>query len=148
MSLAIRSARDWSATALAATHAQCFARGWSADEIDALLMLPNVIAFATGDQELTGFILTRVQADEAEIVTLAVAPASRRQGAGRALTAQSMAAARAVGAATMFLEVEAGNTAARGLYESLGFEEAGVRRGYYTTPEGPRDARVMRANLS
>ena len=129
--------------ALAALHVRCFdgaPRPWSADEFATLLS-------STGSFLLTrpqGFLLGRVVADEAELLTLAVAPEGRRQGRGRALTAEFAAAARAGGAATAFLEVAAGNAAARALYAAQGWTEAGRRRGYY----GPgRDALVLRLDL-
>jgi ribosomal-protein-alanine N-acetyltransferase len=91
-----------------------------------------------------GFVLARVAADEAEILTLAVAADARRQGHGASLLAHAMAAAAARGAAAMFLEVAATNEAARALYTAAGFGEAGRRARYYA--DGG-DALILRRTL-
>jgi [ribosomal protein S18]-alanine N-acetyltransferase len=95
--------------------------------------------------EGAGLILARVAAEEAEILTLAVAPAARRQGQGVALLAGAMTVARIRGAEAMFLEVAAGNAAALALYGGFGFTEVGRRRRYY--PDGS-DALVLRRDLA
>ncbi|MGH9163425.1 MAG: ribosomal protein S18-alanine N-acetyltransferase [Vicinamibacteraceae bacterium] len=72
--------------------------------------------------------------DELHINHVAVDPALRERGIGRALMAHVIAEAWRRGARRATLEVRASNEAARRLYESLGFVESGVRRGYYTQP--------------
>ena len=131
------------APALVALHAAAFPpeEQWDADAIRMLLGLRGGFGLLL---PAAGFVLARVAADEAEILTLAVAPAARRQGHGGALLAGAMAAAVARGAATMFLEVAEHNAAARGLYAAAGFTEAGRRRRYY--PDGS-DALVLRIEL-
>lgn len=130
---------------LAAIHAEAFDAPWDADAFRALLDQPGVIACAEPD----GFILIRVVADEAEILTLAVRPAARRRGLGARLTADAAARARALGATRLFLEVAEDNPAARGLYAALGFEAAGRRRGYYARRDGPAaDALILALNFA
>ena len=80
---------------------------------------------------------------EAEILTLAVAPAARGRGLGRALVTAAARHAVAMGANAFFLEVEEGNAPALALYAGLGFLQVGRRSGYY---EG-RDARLLKAAL-
>ena len=92
-----------------------------------------------------GRVLARIAAEEAEILTLAVAPAARRQGLGRALLLAAMEEAARRGAREMFLEVAAANPAARALYAACGFTEVGLRRGYYA---GGGDALILRAPLT
>ncbi len=89
-------------------------------------------------------VLARIAVDEAEILTLAVAPDARRAGLGRAMMAAAMATAVARGAQAMFLEVAATNVAALALYATMGFTRVGLRSGYYGTG---RHAVVMRAPL-
>jgi ribosomal-protein-alanine N-acetyltransferase len=114
------------AEALALLHAAAFpAAAWGAASFGTLMAQPGVSAFIQD----TGFLLLRVAADEAEILTIGVV--DRRRGTGRALMQGAIAAARTAGAARMFLEVAAQNTAARGLYAALGFTEAGRRPAYY-----------------
>ena len=95
-----------------------------------------------------GFALGRAVADEAELLTLAVAPGDRRHGIGTGLLADFLAEARERGAVTMFLEVAADNVAALALYRRHGFSEAGRRRGYYRdSPTHAVDAIVMRRRI-
>jgi ribosomal-protein-alanine N-acetyltransferase len=82
---------------------------------------------------------------DADIQTIAIAESARGRGRGRALLATLLAEASRRGVREVFLEVRADNPVARGLYESLGFEEIGVRRGYYQ-PDGV-DAIVMRLQV-
>jgi ribosomal-protein-alanine N-acetyltransferase len=82
---------------------------------------------------------------EADIQTIAVAPAARRSGLGRTLMLQLIHDARQAGVRELFLEVRADNPPAQALYESLGFERIGVRTGYYQ-PDNV-DAIVMRLSI-
>ncbi len=131
------------AGALAPLHAESFDRPWTAADLRELAVLPGVTSLAALDaeEEALGFVMLRRAADEAEILTLAVAPAARRRGVGRALVEAAVAHAPAA----LFLEVAADNAAARALYAAAGFREAGRRRGYYPRPGGEaQDALVLR----
>jgi len=131
------------APALASLHAAAFppAESWGPDAIALMLRMPGAYGLW---EPGAGFVLARVAADEAEILTLAVAPAARRQGIGSGLMAAALAGATARGAAVMLLEVAAGNAAALALYRALGFAEVGRRRRYYA--DGA-DALVLRREL-
>ncbi|MGG5810841.1 GNAT family N-acetyltransferase [Falsiroseomonas sp. CW058] len=138
------AAQPADAPALAALHALAFppAERWGAEAIGLMLGMPG--AFGLHLPGL-GFVLARVAADEAEILTLAVAPSARRQGHGAALLAGAMAGAAARGAAAMFLEVSDRNTPARALYAAAGFATAGRRRRYYADGS---DALVLRRDFT
>ena len=125
-------------------HAAAFppAEVWGADAIGLMLDLPGTFGIIRPG---LGFIMARVAADEAEVLTLAVRPEARRQGVGAGLLATALAGAVARGAGSMFLEVSERNPAARVLYGSAGFSEVGRRRRYY--PDGA-DALVLRRSLS
>ncbi|MCU0904182.1 MAG: GNAT family N-acetyltransferase [Tabrizicola sp.] len=128
---------------LAALHGRCFRTPppWSAADFAGLLADPLAFLLVEGD---AGLLLGRAVAGEAELLTLAVAPDSRRRGLGRKLVARFLYQSRLRGAERAFLEVAADNTAATGLYESAGFTRAGMRPGYYQTPDGTRiDALVL-----
>ena len=115
---------------LAALHAAAFAdssRGWSAAEIGSLAA-NGVLLAEDADQ---GFALVSLAADEAELLTIAVAPTSRRRGLGGRLLSHAIDAARAAGAIAMHLEVADDNAAARRLYESQEFAQVARRPGYY-----------------
>jgi ribosomal-protein-alanine N-acetyltransferase len=133
--------------ALATLHGRCFASPppWPEAEFAAMLADPLVFLLVEGD---AGFLLGRAVAGEAELLTLAVAPESRRLGLGRKLVARFLYQARLRGAVRAFLEVSAENPGAVALYESAGFALAGRRRAYYARPAGGRDdALVMARNL-
>lgn len=138
------------AAALSRIHGRAFARAWSADFIASLLASPGAMLFvAPAEGEAQGFILARTAADECEILTLAVSPAARRRGLGSALVRSAAAQAGMQGAKAMFLEVETTNAPARSLYEQLGFQTVGERRGYYRDAPGKpaRDALTLKAEL-
>lgn len=133
-------------TQLATLHRQCFhtPRPWTAEEFADLLKSPLV--FLVGDAR--GFALGRVTLDEAELLTLAVAPAHRRAGRGRACLSGFEAAAHARGATGSFLEVATDNSAALALYRNASYCEAGRRPRYFHAPDGGKiDAVVMRKTL-
>jgi len=133
--------------ALADLHARCFTtpRPWSAPEFADFLGSPFCFLLS----EPAGFLLGRVIADEAELLTVAVDPAARRQGIGARLLSGFAAAAKARGATTAFLEVAASNASAQALYRQAGWVETGRRRAYYHAPDGSaEDALVMACDLS
>ncbi|MFZ4602204.1 MAG: ribosomal protein S18-alanine N-acetyltransferase [Caulobacterales bacterium] len=147
--LTIRLGTAEDAPTFAAIHAAAFERPWSADEIRALTgHAPGFALAAERADGCVGFCLAWAPADDAEILTIAVHPQARRNGAGRGLIAGAMAHARAVGARTMALEVNDANAPAIALYASLGFTEVGRRKGYYDAGAGTaRDALVLKRTL-
>ena len=84
--------------------------------------------------KISGFIVARRIDKEWELENVAVRPASRRQGLGRALVEHLLKLAREASAARIFLEVRESNQAARRLYSQLGFLETGRRPDYYSHP--------------
>jgi len=135
---------DARAARLAALHASAFDAPWDAAAFAGLLDQAGVFAVETAQ----GFILMRVVADEAEILTLAVHPKARGRGQGAQLVAEGVAAAGVRGADRVFLEVADDNAPARALYARAGFAEAGRRRAYYSRPDGSRaDALLLSLNL-
>ncbi len=96
---------------------------------------------AAGACAPVGFIVTWHIVDEVHIANLAVHPAFRRQGLGRALLRHALEAARRSGMTSALLEVRAGNAAALALYRAFGFEVVGRRKGYYQ--DNREDALLM-----
>jgi ribosomal-protein-alanine N-acetyltransferase len=142
------------ADALVAIHGDAFARSWSADDFAALIAERTVFAMALrrqgifGRRRLVGFALVRSVAGEAEILTIAIAPADRGRGLGRLLMEEAMRRLYREGASACFLEVNEANAAAVRLYRSLGFEVVGERKGYYQASQtGEGTALVMRVQL-
>jgi ribosomal-protein-alanine N-acetyltransferase len=127
---------------LARLHGAAFVtpRPWSEAEIADLLASPLVFVL----QEPGGFLMGRVVAGEAELLTVAVDPPFQRRGIGLRLVQAFVAEARRRGADSAFLEVAATNLAAIAVYAHAGFAQTGRRRGYYHDPRGTAvDALVM-----
>ena len=137
------------AQALATVHAQAFDAPWPPESFADLLASPGVFALAAIDQAPVGLILLRAVADEAEVLTLAVAPTHRRRGAARALLTAGLGLATQAGAQAAFLEVAADNPGAIALYRAAGFADVGRRTGYYRRDDGPAaDALVLHRTLN
>ena len=85
--------------------------------------------------EGTGFVIGRQAADEAEILNLAVAQASRRQGEGGALLNAALEEFRSRGVSRVFLEVRESNKTGIAFYEKHGFSKTGRRASYYRDPD-------------
>jgi [ribosomal protein S18]-alanine N-acetyltransferase len=142
----IRPLRAAKAEACARLHAEGFAHPWSAEEIVQLLAGASTLAAAALDPangRLRGFVIARLAADEAEILTIAVETAWRGNGVGRTLLSHALRQAANAGARTMFLEVDEGNAPALALYQRAGFAAVGKRQGYYRRADGGRATAVI-----
>jgi ribosomal-protein-alanine N-acetyltransferase len=144
-------ARPADAPALAAIHATGFERGWDVHEFERMIADPAVVAHLArpgGKGTPTGFALSRVVADEAEILTVAVKPSARGKGLGKLILRPHFGALAARGARSIFLEVAQDNEPAIRLYQAYGFAEVGRRAGYYRRANGhAATAIVMRRAL-
>lgn len=128
---------------LAALHAACFTSHpppWPASGFAGLLADPAVFLIEAPQALLLG----RAAAGEAELLTLATAPAARRHGYARRLLAEFDAEARRRAALTAFLEVAEDNAPARALYAGAGWAQVGRRPRYY----GPTAALILRKDLA
>jgi ribosomal-protein-alanine N-acetyltransferase len=140
---------------LAAIHAASFpGSAWSEADLGALLREETVFGLVVrranffGTRSPVGFVLARLVAGEAEILTIAVAPSHRRRGVARTLMGHVFRRLYHDRAEALFLEVDAGNEAALALYRALRFRQVGVRKGYYAHGSVPGAAAlVMRADL-
>ncbi len=146
----IRPLRPDKAEACARLHAQGFAHPWSKGEVAELIASSSTLAAAALDPvngRLRGFILSRLAADEAEILTIAVEASSQGKGVGRALLSENLRQAANAGARRMFLEVDKMNAPAVALYQRLGFVKVGERPGYYRRNDTQVPAVIMRKAL-
>lgn len=133
---------------LADLHKLCFPDPWDPQAIERLSSGPGFALVHGPHSRPDGFAIARVAADEAELLTIATRPEQRHSGIGRALLREVAAMAAQRGARTLFLEVDATNEAALGLYNREGFAKTGVRKGYYKAAGQPRsDAVLMKATL-
>ena len=94
-------------------------------------------------QQLIGYAVLMMALDEAHLLNISVAQSHQGQGWGRYLLLQMMEIGREKGGFNMFLEVRPSNHSALGLYESMGFNEMGIRPGYYPAHNGREDAVLM-----
>jgi [ribosomal protein S18]-alanine N-acetyltransferase len=139
--------------AIARLHAEDFAQPWSGGEFSALLVQETVFGYTAREVgrmhgELAGFILARIAAGEAEILTVAVARSCRRMGLGRKLMEAVLRELHVQRAEALFLEVDEANAAAIALYRRLGFREIGKRPAYYEASDRKKSsALVMRRDL-
>lgn len=95
------------------------------------------------DNIIIGYAVVMLVLDEAHLLNISIAKAYQGQGLGRSLLHHLMQIARRHGAAHLFLEVRPSNQTAIHLYESMGFNEMAVRRGYYPAADGREDAILM-----
>jgi [ribosomal protein S18]-alanine N-acetyltransferase len=142
---AIAEASGRDAAAIAAVHAASFQRGWSEDEFRRLLLERNVICHrARIGHSLVGFILSRLVAGEAEILSVAIKPGWRGRGFSRPLLDLHLRRLAGLGTSAVFLEVDEKNAPAIRLYRKAGFYDVGRRTGYYG---GGATALVLRRDL-
>lgn len=97
--------------------------------------------------ELVAYSVLASGAGEGHVLNCCVAPERQGRGIGRELMRRLMASAKEYGIGCLFLEVRPSNRRAIDLYERLGFEAIGLRRGYYPAAAGREDALVMRRKL-
>ena len=137
------------APAFAALHAASFGRGWSAEEFEQLQIEPNVIADRAMAGGLAGFVLSRIAADQAEILSIAVASSYRGRGIAGKLMGVHLRRLTTYGVTSVFLEVEERNLAARRLYAGFAYREVGRRQSYYAESDGePGTALVLRRDIA
>ena len=122
---------------LAEIHGASFTfapRPWSADEIASILASPNTKLIELPQ----GFAIYRTAGPEAELLTIAVYPDSRRQGIASKLLHTLHKSAEKLGVEEVFLEVSEKNSGARALYEAHGYSSVAVRKDYYDGPNGQK----------
>jgi ribosomal-protein-alanine N-acetyltransferase len=152
--VAVRRAEIADCDSLADIHVSAFRRGWSNVEFEALLLQPGTHALiadyrtALGRRTKAGFILYRIVGAQAEILSVAVLPACRRRGIGKALIDECLRHLYRDGVHDIHLEVEDSNASAIALYRRVEFREISRREGYYRqSRETPGGALVMLRQL-
>ena len=135
---------------LAQLHGASFHRGWGESEFESMLSERNTLVHRLClGRKIVGFAVSRMAADEAEILSIAVATSHRGRGLSRHLLLTHLGHLSGRGVRTVFLEVEENNQPARRLYQRAGFGVAGRRERYYQQPGGEQlNALLMRRDLS
>lgn len=121
----------------------CFCDPWSEKSIAS--ELENELALwlvAEEAGEVIGYVGSQTVMGESDMMNIAVHPDFRRRGVAGRLLEELLAALAKRGSKSLSLEVRASNEAARGLYESFGFQQVGLRKNYYRNPR--EDALILR----
>lgn len=145
----LRPMRWWDLAAARALEGVLFPDPWSTETFwSELAHVPETRFYTLAESpggDLLGYGGLVVVGRQADVQTLAVAPAAQGHGLGRVLLDALITEARRREAGEVLLEVRADNAAAQALYAAAGFERIAVRRGYYP---GGTDALVLRLRLT
>jgi ribosomal-protein-alanine N-acetyltransferase len=120
---------------------------WSEGIFRDCLRVGYVCRVVDAGGDMGGYGIMSVGAGEAHILNVCIREEYRGRGYARKMLLYLMDRARAAGMYEAFLEVRPSNTAAARLYHSMGFEQVGIRRGYYQATVGREDAAVLRKML-
>jgi len=146
---AIELATVRDASKLAELHGASFHRGWGESEFESMLSERNTLVHRLRlGRRTIGFAVSRIGADEAEILSIAVDASYRGKGLSRDLLLTHLGHLAGRGVRTIFLEVEENNLPARRLYERAGFAVVGRRERYYRHGGEQLNALLMRRDLS
>lgn len=146
----IEPATQQDAARLAQLHGASFHRGWGQGEFESMIAERNTLMHRLRlGRKTIGFAVSRIGADEAEILSIAIDAGYRGRGLSRKLLLTHLGYLAAKGVRTISLEVEENNAPARRLYERAGFAVVGRRERYYRQRNGEQlNALLMRRDLS
>jgi len=145
--VAIRAMRGVDVADVVAIERASYQFPWSKGIFRDCLRVGYVCRVVTVSRQVMGYGVMSLGAGEAHILNLCVGEAFRCRGVGRRLLGALIERAADAGMADAFLEVRPSNTVAIRLYLALGFEQVGMRRGYYQAAAGREDAAVLRRAL-
>ena len=100
------------------------------------------------ENEVRGYIIFSTVLDEAHLLNVCIAPEYQNRGLGLSFMTWMMNYLRESGSKTLYLEVRESNHAAIHLYQSMGFNETGVRHNYYPAKKGKEDAHLFACELA
>ncbi len=149
----IEEALDEDLPRIAEIHADSFKHAWDAEELARMMAQDSTVVLVArrsspyGTRSPIGFLILRIAADEAEVITIAVQPRQRGRGIGKKLMEAGLFRLYSDRCKSLCLEVDSANDSAILLYRSLGFKEVGQRKGYYGNSDGDGTALVMRVDL-
>lgn len=143
----IRPMRDTDVADVVAIERASYQFPWSEGIFRDCLRVGYTCRVASLARQVVGYAVMSAGAGEAHILNLCVRETFRCRGLGRRLLALMLERAAAAGMKEAFLEVRPSNTAAIRLYLAHGFEQVGMRRGYYQAVGGREDAAVLRLGL-
>ena len=143
----IRPMHELDVPAIVAIERAAYQFPWSEGIFRDCLRVGYVCRVVDVGGELAGYGIMSVGAGEAHILNVCIRDEYRCRGLARKILLFLLDRARTAGMYEAFLEVRPSNIAAARLYHSLGFEQVGVRRGYYQATVGREDAAVLRRIL-
>ena len=126
---------------------ESYAFPWSEGIFRDCLRVGYVCCVIELDDIIIGYGVMSTGAGEAHVLNICVAQAYRAKGLGGQMLEHLLEFAASLGVGEVFLEVRPSNTAAIRLYQSQGFTQIGIRRGYYQAVGGREDAVVLRRLL-
>jgi len=128
---------------VAAVERAAYAFPWSLGIFrDCLLAGYHCVVLEVG-KTVTGYGIMSIAAAEAHLLNLCVHPSAQRLGYGRQLLNALILKAEDADVERIFLEVRPSNHIALRLYQSIGFEQIGIRPAYYQAERGREDAVVL-----
>jgi len=147
-SVEIRPMHELDVPVVVAIERAAYQFPWSEGIFRDCLRVGYVCRVIEAGGDMAGYGIMSIGAGEAHVLNVCIGEAHRGRGFARRILSYLMDRARGAGMYEAFLEVRPSNTAAARLYHSLGFEQVGVRRGYYQATTGREDAAVLRRILS
>ena len=144
----IRPMMEIDLTGVAAIEQNSYAFPWSENIFRDCLRVGYTCRALDMQGRIIGYGVMSLGAGEAHILNVCVGNDFRNLGFGRRLLEHLLERAMAAGVAEAFLEVRPSNLSAIRLYQHLGFEQIGIRRGYYQAPDGREDAIVLKRELT
>jgi ribosomal-protein-alanine N-acetyltransferase len=135
-------------SAIGAIQARCFEDPWSERSVADVLVSPGAFGYMAvtpnGRSDIAvGYVIARVSGDDAELLSLGVAPEQRRAGVAKRLIDEVLRIGALKGVRRLYLEVAEDNAPAQMLYSDYGFVQVGRREGYYRRSQGVAAALTM-----
>jgi [ribosomal protein S18]-alanine N-acetyltransferase len=144
----LRPMHEFDIPVIAAIEKAAYQFPWSEGIFRDCLRVGYVCRVLDVGGDLGGYGIMSVGAGEAHILNVCIREEFRSRGLARKVMVYLLERARAAGMSEAFLEVRPSNVAAARLYHSMGFEQVGIRRGYYQATVGREDAAVLRRVLT
>ncbi len=146
--VAIRPMHELDVPVVVAVERSAYQFPWSEGIFRDCLRVGYVCRVIEVGTDIAGYGIMSMGAGEAHVLNVCVREEYRNRGLARKVLLYLIERASHAGMYEAFLEVRPSNTAAARLYHSLGFEQVGVRRGYYQATNGREDAAVLRRILA
>jgi len=135
-------------SAVAAVERASYPFPWSEGIFRDCLRVGYLCRVADLDGEIVAYGVVAMGAGEAHILNLCVRDDLRGRSIGRQMLMLLLERSRQAAMEAVFLEVRPSNPHAIALYQSVGFTQVGLRKGYYQAEGGREDALVLKLDLT